>query len=137
MKDDTTYAKTVKHKGRNIVVNEITAYEDYFCAYVSLRDEEPAHKIARQSPTNLPVDVHGGFTYGSDKLPHPESVEGDYWIGWDYAHSFSEDPDLEEVVSDAKTVAEKLGLVTVKQAAREKLSIEPDWYKKGLRQLYK
>src|SRR5688572_17088313 len=52
------------------------------CAYVGVPD---SHPLAGQSYDDMPIQCHGGLTYGDnggDKWP-----KGWYWYGWDYAHS--------------------------------------------------
>ena len=66
-------------------------------AYVGI---PTTHPLANHSYDDIPVDVHGGFTY---------SQEGDgyfpvgyWWYGWDYAHagdeSTSDDPQTAEIM---------------------------------------
>ena len=55
------------------------------CAYLGVPS---AHPLAGFSYDDIPLDVHGGLTFGQDG----DGSKGDwpagwYWYGWDYAHS--------------------------------------------------
>jgi len=50
------------------------------CAYVQIPKDHMLYNVGYDS---IRIDVHGGLTYaglGKGK------EEGEYWIGWDYAH---------------------------------------------------
>lgn len=53
-----------------------------FCVYVGIPVDHP---LACHDYENLPIDCHGGLTYGGagDGEYRPE---GHYWYGWDYGH---------------------------------------------------
>ena len=54
------------------------------CGYVEI---PKSSKYFNVDYDNIPIDVHGGLTYGRDYLLEVSKQEdGTYWIGWDYAH---------------------------------------------------
>lgn len=53
------------------------------CAYVVLHK---GHVFNRVPYDDIPIDCHGGLTYGSDRLQGVKINDGEYVIGWDYAH---------------------------------------------------
>lgn len=81
------------------------------CAYLGI---PMAHPLAGKDYDDLPLDCHGGLTFGSEGDEHAGRKKGWYWYGWDYAHSgdksfydfdlgFSSSyPEKEWVVSDVK-----------------------------------
>lgn len=55
------------------------------CAYIGV---PKTHPLAGMSYDDLPVECHGGLTYGSAGGPTDALKEaGLHWYGWDYAHS--------------------------------------------------
>ena len=53
------------------------------CAYVVL----PKGHVFNGVPyDDIPVECHGGLTYGASELRGVKVEDGDYVIGWDYAH---------------------------------------------------
>lgn len=53
------------------------------CAYVIL----PKRHAFNGTPYyDIPVECHGGLTYGADGLQGVKLKDGEYVIGWDYAH---------------------------------------------------
>jgi hypothetical protein len=54
----------------------------HLCAYLGVPKDHP---LAGFGYDDLPMQVHGGLTFGSEgKKNWPE---GWYWYGWDYGHS--------------------------------------------------
>jgi len=64
------------------------------CGYVRI---PPSHPMHGKNYNDVPVDVHGGLTFG-DPEPCKEHEDGQgYWFGFDCAHlgDASVDPDLD------------------------------------------
>lgn len=74
----------------------------HFCAYIKLPDTHPWIEFLKQikyynmpyirkrqtirNYAAIPLEVHGGVTFGSRvKVPSKRFTKG-WWIGWDYAH---------------------------------------------------
>lgn len=53
------------------------------CAYVGIPE---SHPLAGKSYDDVPVDCHGGLTYG-DMGTGKYLPSGWWWYGWDYCHS--------------------------------------------------
>ena len=53
------------------------------CGYVGL---PRSHKYFGKHYDDIPVEVHGGLTYASDRIHKVENTEF-WWIGFDCAHS--------------------------------------------------
>lgn len=53
------------------------------CAYVVLHK---GHVFNGVEYDDIPVKCHGGLTYGSSSLEGVKLEDGEYVIGWDYAH---------------------------------------------------
>ena len=53
------------------------------CAYVILRK---GHVFNGTPYDDIPVKCHGGLTYGATYLKGVKLEDGEYVIGWDYAH---------------------------------------------------
>ena len=81
------------------------------CAYYGLPVEHP---LAGVNYDELPVNVHGGFTFGGEfNRPYHHSqkcmvLKGYYWYGWDYGHygdqSFWGEENEEEKKWDVESV---------------------------------
>lgn len=52
------------------------------CAYVGLPKDHP---LAGHNYDDLPVQAHGGLTFGREA--GKQWPEGYYWYGWDYGHA--------------------------------------------------
>ena len=52
------------------------------CGYVGVPE---SHPLAGHSYDDLPVEAHGGLTFG--QKGDGRWPEGYFWYGWDYAHS--------------------------------------------------
>lgn len=122
-----------KYKGFEYMVFN---YMGHYCAYVRLPDNHSYVKLLSKKRwfsigegrrhyhydyDAVPVDCHGGLTFGDKMTTKSESVQGftnGWWIGWDYAHygdfmSFA--PNLggktyqdEEIEVDCKNVIRQL-----------------------------
>lgn len=53
------------------------------CAYVVL---PKGHRFNGWPYGRIPIECHGGLTYGQPRLEGVTLGEGEYVIGWDYAH---------------------------------------------------
>ena len=53
------------------------------CAYVVLHK---GHVFNGLHYDDIPVECHGGLTYGKGELEGVKLEDGEYVIGWDYAH---------------------------------------------------
>lgn len=77
------------------IVEKLWEYKGYRCAvlfqpmchrcgYIEIPKDSKYFNVAYD---DIPIDVHGGLTYGRDYLSEVSKQEdGTYWIGWDYAH---------------------------------------------------
>ena len=70
-----------EHKGYNYYVVSLGTHP---CGYIEIPRNS---KYFNVDYDNIPVECHGGLTYGRDFL-HTVSAPDDnrYFIGWDYAH---------------------------------------------------
>jgi hypothetical protein len=57
------------------------------CVYLGVPIDHP---LAGNSYEDLPIECHGGLTFGDNPQANPKRgthwPEGFYWYGWDYAH---------------------------------------------------
>ena len=53
------------------------------CAYVVLPKNHVFNGVHYE---DIPVECHGGLTYCADELEGVEIEDGEYVVGWDYAH---------------------------------------------------
>lgn len=108
----------------------VFTHMSFRCGYVKLPEAFRAVDY-----DSLPVDVHGGLTYGPDK-------EG--FVGFDCAHAGDADADnpnrfphyhfwtLEEVVEETEKLAEQLNKLTWRAIFDYKLRYEPEWFKQRI-----
>lgn len=68
----------------------ITSCGAHPCAYVALTDKHP---FFGKDYDDIPIDVHGGITFGCELHPHI----GKICIGWDYAHLGDYNPYLPHI----------------------------------------
>ena len=64
------------------------------CAYVVLHK---GHVFNGVPYDDIPVECHGGLTYGQPRLEGVKLEDGEYVIGWDYAHYGDYTPDASGV----------------------------------------
>lgn len=88
----------------------------YPCAYVVL----PQCHVFNGAPyDDIPVKCHGGLTYGARGLEGVKLEDGEYVIGWDYAHwgdyipthgtpSYDKQWTTTEIVNEAVNVCRQL-----------------------------
>ena len=73
------------------------------CAYVGIPE---AHPLANHDYNDLPVDCHGGLTFGAHGRQKGETwPSGYYWYGWDYGHC--DDYSIMEYHSDSDQLLRK------------------------------
>jgi hypothetical protein len=90
------------------------------CAYVGIPADHP---LAGRNYDDMPLECHGGLTFGDAGSKRGPWPAGWYWYGWDYAHLGditrydrkyrTIDPDahewtVEEVEAEARQVMEQL-----------------------------
>ena len=56
--------------------------ENYLCGYVGL---PKTSKFYKKNYDDIPIDCHGGLTYGSNQL-FGQNDPDTFWIGYDCAH---------------------------------------------------
>ena len=85
---------------------------------------------------DLPINVHGGLTYGQF------GEDGLKWFGFDCAHAgdattyFSFEGDhfwtLEEVIEETEKMAKQFSELTLRKIIEYKLEWMPDWFKENV-----
>ena len=79
-RNDLVIVRDFFEDGVRVVV--IVLRGSHFCTYFGIPKDHP---LANEDYVNIPVHVHGGFTFsstGGEWFP-----EGYYWYGYDYAHA--------------------------------------------------
>jgi hypothetical protein len=74
----TIYHKSLEDGVRFVILRGPAS----LCAYLGIPNDHP---LANQDYDNIPLDCHGGLTYGHDYLN--KKKDGYFWYGWDYSHS--------------------------------------------------
>lgn len=101
-----------------------------FCAYIGIPKDHP---FAGKIYDDIPLNVHGGLTYGN--FGNADRDKDYYWYGWDYAHygdairyaeKGKEIPEL-EAINMYKITGEKEW--TVKEVRQELLAAIPEFKK--------
>ncbi len=99
------------------------------CGYVTLPKNHICYEF---SYDDVPVEVHGGLTYGGkdcygfdcghagDRSSDEEESRGHFWT-------------LDEVVKETNKLAEQLNQVTIEKCVDHKLEYMPDWFKNYVR----
>lgn len=91
MKDEKTFEELAADKRATVYID---AFEDgvryvilrgggSLCAYLGI---PLAHPLAGKNYDDLPLDCHGGLTFGSEGDGKYGHEKGWFWYGWDYAH---------------------------------------------------
>jgi len=75
----TVYLDKPKGKLRFLIVRGPGS----LCAYIGIPLKHP---LAKQNYNDLPIDCHGGLTFGGKGEGGNYRPEGYWWYGWDYAH---------------------------------------------------
>lgn len=101
--------------------------DPWFTAYIGVPENHLATKLAEQ---DVPLDVHGGLTYGPAECLPSFDQKGDkdvIWFGWDYNHAFDTERDVEmkEVVEEAKSAIKQFRDMTAKEIVKKKLRFLP------------
>lgn len=94
---------------------------------------------------SLPIDVHGGLTFGQQGQKEKDGWWGDsdlWWFGFDTAHAgdrvqsdYSREGHwwtLEEVISETERMAEQFAKLTLRQIIIQRLRWQPDWVLKNI-----
>ena len=78
------------HDGKVLYKGKYKGYEYYVisygthpCCYLLLDKNNPYYK---KEYDDIPLDVHGGLTYSSNKHISIDNKNNKWIIGWDYAH---------------------------------------------------
>lgn len=92
-----------------------------------------------KSYDDLPIDVHGGLTYGTIE------EDGFDWFGFDCAHLGDRTQgllpplrgdehfwSLEEVVKETEEMAKQFSELTLRKIIVHKIRWEPDWFKDNI-----
>lgn len=56
---------------------------DHPCCYIAIPNGNKFHEV---NYNDIPLDCHGGLTYGSHYSPESGKEDSNWYIGWDYAH---------------------------------------------------
>jgi hypothetical protein len=113
--------------------------QSHRCGYVGVPKE---HLAYNKNYDDLPIDVHGGLTYGAVKK------DGLQWFGFNCAHSgdktlslsFEENGHLwttEEVIEETEKMAEQFSRMTLRALVIHKLEYMPDWFKNSVQFIVK
>ena len=106
--------------------------QSHRCGYVGI---PKGHVAYDKRYDELPIEVHGGLTYGAVE------EDGLKWFGFDCAHSedaTASSPSeghfwtLEEVVEETEKMAKQFSELTLRKIIEYKLEWMPDWFKKNV-----
>jgi hypothetical protein len=98
------------------------------CGYVTIPKNHVCHGL---SYDDIPVDVHGGLTYGidntfgfdtthcGDKSSNEIDSKGHFWT-------------LDDVVKETNSMAEQFSKITLLEIINYKLRYMPDWFKDNI-----
>lgn len=102
------------------------------CGYAQIPKTHPCFLVS--SYDDIPIDAHGGLTYGgySKKL-------NENWLGFDTAHAGDRRADeeeskghfwtLEEVMKETEGMVDQLEKLTLMDCVKRKTEYFPDWFK--------
>lgn len=104
-----------KYKGYNYW---ILSYGSHPCGYVEIPKGHPYYGKCDCDAFDLPIDVHGGITYGDYGL-HKLVGKDKFLIGWDYNHCYDYSYlnmfetngkrwTTKEIIEDVKSVIQQL-----------------------------
>jgi len=132
MADDEQVAevkRTWEDDDYHVVVMQrtLSGLGNFYTAYVGIPED---HVAAGLSYDDVPVDVHGGLTYGRDELAEVDE-DGEKpvkWFGWDYNHAtdHKREVEVEEPVEDAEDVVDQFKEMTAKTIVDHKIRFLPD-----------
>lgn len=107
------------------------------CGYVGI---PKGHVAYDKDYDDLPIEVHGGLTYGQI------GEDGLNWFGFDCAHLGDKTKDdfpsleenehfwtLEEVVKETEQMAQQFSKLTLRAIIIEKMKWMPDWFKNNVK----
>ena len=105
--------------------------QSHRCGYVGVPQNHVAYD---KKYSDLPIEVHGGLTYGTTE------EDGLKWFGFDCAHVgdktglWSEGHfwTLEDVVKETEQMAKQFSKLTLPQIIAHKIRWEPDWFKDNI-----
>jgi len=105
--------------------------QSHRCGYVGI---PKGHVAYDKRYDELPIEVHGGLTYGEVE------EDGLKWFGFDCAHledATASSPSghfwtLEEVVEETEKMAKQFSELTLRKIIEYKLEWMPDWFKKNV-----
>lgn len=129
-----------RHCGLRCVV--VFTRQTHRCGYVFVPKTNPVFDLKYD---DVPVDVHGGLTFGSRKLVGVRETDEGSWFGFDCAHLGDAMVNMsshlaqghhwttEEVVKETERLAEQLSKVTWGAIVRKKLEYLPDWFVKRVK----
>jgi hypothetical protein len=131
-KKETTIEKEWEHAGLKCKV--AFTRQSHRCGYVAV---PKGHIAYNKTYDDLPVDVHGGLTFG-DVDNRNKELE---WFGFDCAHFNDISAEdlikkreghfwtLEETIAETNRLAEQLQKITLTDLIKHKLEYMPDWLK--------
>jgi len=70
-----------KYNGHDYIIMNV--HHDHPCCYIIIPN---GNKFYEVNYDNIPLDCHGGLTYGSHCNPKSGKEDSNWYIGWDYAH---------------------------------------------------
>lgn len=128
--------RTWKEDGFECAIFEhLMAFMDYYTAYIGVPEEHVAVTVGASNYERLPLNVHGGITYSRNYLSDvdPDGEKEVFWIGWDYAHSFSDEMEIDEVIEEVRDVVDQLKHLSIDDCVRRFLEYKPDWVRENVR----
>jgi len=102
--------------------------DPWFTAYVGVPEDHLAESLAYD---DIPVEVHGGLTFGprNELSKVDEDGEKDVtWFGWDYNHAVDSrrEVEIQEPVEELKSAIEQFRELTAKDVVERKIRFLPD-----------
>jgi len=84
-KDNVEVVLTDTYKGYKYAITCVDGM--WYCAYIVIPKDNKYYKVDYDF---IPLDVHGGLTFGD----YHRCLNGEWCIGWDYAHAGDYNPGL-------------------------------------------
>ncbi len=136
--EDSVIEKDWRCEGFRCLV--IFVRHSHRCGYIAIPKGHPAFLM---NYSDLPVQVHGGLTFGDFKLSDVPIRKNAYWFGFDCAHAGDNTTwemetkghlwTTEEVEKECESMAKQFSKMTLEDIVKEKLRWMPDWFKKNVR----
>jgi hypothetical protein len=115
--------------------------QSHRCGYIAIPRGHPAFEM---SSSDLPIDVHGGLTFGSCEPPIKEIEKSeDVWFGFDCAHSGDNTSwhkeenghfwTMEEVANECIKMSREFKNLTLRKIIEYKLEYMPNWFKENIK----